>query len=64
MIGEPQPVVELSARLRQAGLLVPAIRPPTVPDGEACLRISLTWGHTAEMITRLTEEMRRMKDEG
>ena len=46
VVGEPQRAVELSQRLRQRGLLVPAIRPPTVPEGEACLRISLTWGHT------------------
>ena len=44
---------ELSAQLRECGLFVPAIRPPTVPEGEACLRISLTAGHTEEMIAAL-----------
>ena len=44
-----------SAELRNRGLLVPAIRPPTVPQGEACLRISLSNGHTAEMIAMLVE---------
>ena len=43
--------------LREHGLFVPAIRPPTVPEGEACLRISLTGGHTEEMIARLLEAM-------
>ena len=50
VVGQPQPAVELSQRLRRRGLLVPAIRPPTVPEGEACLRVSLTWGHTEEQI--------------
>ena len=45
--------MQLAAKLRDRGLLVPAIRPPTVPEGEACLRISLTAGHTEEMIGAL-----------
>ena len=35
LVGEPARAVELSARLRNRGLLVPAIRPPTVPEGES-----------------------------
>ena len=57
VMGEPHRAVELSARLWSAGCCVPAIRPPTVPEGEACLRISLSYGHTAEMIARLVGEM-------
>jgi 8-amino-7-oxononanoate synthase len=53
VVGEPQRAVELSQRLRRHGLLVPAIRPPTVPEGEACLRVSLTWGHGEEQIAAL-----------
>ena len=53
VVGEPQFAVELSQRLRQRGLFVPAIRPPTVPEGEACLRVSLTWGHTEGQIDEL-----------
>jgi 8-amino-7-oxononanoate synthase len=45
----------MAAALRERGLFVPAIRAPTVPEGEACLRISLTYGHTAEMIERLAQ---------
>jgi 8-amino-7-oxononanoate synthase len=52
-VDEPQRAAGLSLRLRQQGQFVPAIRPPTVPDGEACLRISLTWGHTEEQIDAL-----------
>jgi 8-amino-7-oxononanoate synthase len=54
IVGDPERAVVLSLKLRQQGIFVPAIRPPTVPEGEACLRVSLTAGHTEEMITRLT----------
>ncbi len=57
VVGQPQRAVELSQRLRQHGLLVPAIRPPTVPENEACLRVSLTWGHTEEQIAALVEKL-------
>ncbi len=53
MVGEAARAVGLSRQLLDRGLLVPAIRPPTVPDGEACLRVSLTAGHTEEMIASL-----------
>ena len=50
VVGQPQRAVELSRQLRWQGLLAPAIRPPTVPEGEACLRVSLTYGHSEEQI--------------
>jgi 8-amino-7-oxononanoate synthase len=53
IVGDPERAVGLSSKLRDRGLFVPAIRPPTVPEGETCLRISLTAGHTEEMIARL-----------
>jgi 8-amino-7-oxononanoate synthase len=54
IIGDAAEAVELSRRLEQQGLLVPAIRPPSVPVGTARLRISLTAGHSEEDIHRLT----------
>ncbi len=57
VVGEPDRATRLAAALRERGLLVPAIRPPTVPEGGACLRISLTHGHTREMIDRLVEAL-------
>ncbi len=53
VVGEAQLAVDLSARLLARGLYVPAIRPPTVPEGEACLRVSLTAAHTPDMIAAL-----------
>ena len=56
-VGDSRRAVELSAKLATAGLFVPAIRPPTVPAGEACLRVSLTFGHTEEMIGLLLDSL-------
>jgi 8-amino-7-oxononanoate synthase len=57
VVGEAGRALELAAALRARGLFVPAIRPPTVPRGEACLRISLTVGHTEEMVGALVEAL-------
>jgi 8-amino-7-oxononanoate synthase len=59
IVGETDRAMELSASLRQDGLFVPAVRPPTVPEGEACLRISLGWGHTPEMVGALVAALGR-----
>jgi len=53
VVGEAERAVGLSVKLREYGLFVPAIRSPTVPQGEACLRISLTASHTDDMIAAL-----------
>ena len=53
IVGDARAALQLSRRLEASGLLVPAIRPPSVPEGTARLRISLTAGHTTEDIDRL-----------
>lgn len=53
-VGGNVEALALSARLAAQGLLVPAIRPPTVPQGTARLRISLSADHSAVDVTRLT----------
>jgi 8-amino-7-oxononanoate synthase len=57
IIGEPERTMLLSHQLRERGVLVPGIRPPTVPVGESLLRISLTYRHTDEMVDRLVESL-------
>lgn len=59
IVGEPAAAVELSQRLEVEGLLVPAIRPPSVPPGTSRLRISLTAGHTHEDVQRLVGALSR-----
>ncbi|MCC9607425.1 8-amino-7-oxononanoate synthase [Blastopirellula sp. JC732] len=53
LIGEPEPTMQASHRLREQGLFVPGIRPPSVPSGESLLRISLSYAHTPEHLDRL-----------
>jgi len=57
IVGQADAAVRLSAKLHRQGFFLPAIRPPTVPRGEACLRISLTCGHTEQMIHGLVEAL-------
>ena len=53
VLGAAEPAVALAARLAAEGLLVPAIRPPTVPRGTARLRISLSSAHEPGDVARL-----------
>jgi 8-amino-7-oxononanoate synthase len=66
--GHPSPIVPLvmgseeaamsaSAALRERGLLVPAIRPPTVAPGTSRLRISLSATHTPAQIQALLDAL-------
>ena len=57
LVGEPTRAVQAAAELRRRGLMVPAIRPPSVPAGESLLRISLTWRHTEPMLERLVSAL-------
>lgn len=60
VIGEHDQTMEVSEALRDRGILVPAIRPPTVPQGTARLRISLSASHTMEDLGRLGEALKEV----
>ena len=49
--------VNLSEHLQKLGILVPAIRPPTVPVNTARLRISLSAAHTEQDVIKLAEAL-------
>ncbi|WP_051229494.1 8-amino-7-oxononanoate synthase [Paludibacterium yongneupense] len=53
IIGNSEQTSSLSERLRAQGIWVPAIRPPTVAEGRARLRISLSAAHDDDMVSRL-----------
>ena len=54
-VGDQAAVMAKAAALRTVGLMVSAIRPPTVPVGTSRLRICLSANHTAEQISRLLQ---------
>ncbi len=53
IIGKNQAVINLSLALKERGIWVAAIRPPTVPEGTARLRITLSASHTEAEVDRL-----------
>lgn len=53
LIGGSAQAMALSAELRQRGILVGAIRPPTVPAGTARLRVTLSASHSEAQVDRL-----------
>jgi len=59
LIGGNHEALRLADGLLERGILLPAIRPPTVPEGTARLRISLSAAHTeaelAQLLTALKE---------
>ncbi len=61
IIGDAKRTLDLAAKLREAGYFIPAIRPPTVPEGESLLRLSLCYHHTPEVINALTNQLARLR---
>jgi 8-amino-7-oxononanoate synthase len=57
VLGDEASALAASAALRERGMLVPAIRPPTVPAGTARLRVSLSATHTTPQIRALVEAL-------
>ena len=55
--GTAQAALDAAATLEEHGLLVTAIRPPTVPAGASRLRITLSAAHEEEHIDRLLEAL-------
>ncbi|MEM9254252.1 MAG: 8-amino-7-oxononanoate synthase [Pseudomonadota bacterium] len=53
LVGDPLRALDLSERLREHGLLIGAIRPPTVPSGTARLRVTLSAAHSEAEVDRL-----------
>ncbi|VFB12461.1 8-amino-7-oxononanoate synthase [Aeromonas salmonicida] len=57
LVGESSAALQLAARLRDRGVWVSAIRPPTVPAGTARLRITLSAAHSEQDVDRLLEAL-------
>lgn len=61
IIGSNDEALQVSKRLLEQGIIVPAIRPPTVPKGTARLRISLSAAHTHEDIEQLLQALHTLE---
>ena len=62
IVGSNEEALKLSEYLLAADVLVPAIRPPTVPQGTARLRISLSAAHTEADVARLVAVLNRAEE--
>mgnify|MGYP003637313485 CR=1 FL=1 len=57
LIGSSARALALSTGLRERGVLVTAIRPPTVPRGTARLRVTLSAAHSEDDVTQLLQAL-------
>ncbi|MBL4609234.1 MAG: 8-amino-7-oxononanoate synthase [Pseudomonas sp.] len=66
VVGSSARALALSAALREQGILVTAIRPPTVPQGTARLRVTLSAEHSeddvAQLVTALSRAITRLPE--
>ena len=63
LLGEPEKAVTWSRRLEELGFLVTAIRPPTVPTGQARLRVTLSAAHEESQVDSLLQALSAIQQE-
>lgn len=61
LIGDSAQAMAWSQQLEAAGFYVPAIRPPTVPENAARLRVTLSAGHTLADVDALIQALARAR---
>lgn len=64
LLGDNARALAASEALKQRGFWVTAIRPPTVPEGTARLRITLSAAHSVEQIEQLIVALSQLKQAG
>jgi 8-amino-7-oxononanoate synthase len=57
ILGDESKSIEISRKLADAGLLVQAVRPPTVPPGTSRLRLTLCCEHSDEQVALLIDSL-------
>ena len=60
IIGDSKHTLQVSEQLLKQNILVPAIRPPTVPKNSARLRVSLCATHTQQHIDNLVVTLEQL----
>lgn len=63
LIGDDAAALALSQRLKERGMLVTAIRPPTVPEGQALLRITLSASHEEADVAALLAALAQCQEQ-
>lgn len=61
IVGESEQTLTLSEKLYTHGIAISAIRPPTVPKGQARLRITFSAAHTEQHVDRLLETLAEIR---
>lgn len=61
VVGENEKALRMSSKLWEEGILIVAIRPPTVPQGTARLRLSVSAAHTDEDIAKLLDAFKKLQ---
>jgi 8-amino-7-oxononanoate synthase len=64
VLGDEAAAMAAAASLLELGLLVPAIRPPTVAPGTSRLRVALSAAHTDEQVERLVKALADLPSPG
>ena len=62
LVGDAQKAVDMSKLLYERGILIPAIRPPTVPANSSRLRMTVMSTHTKEDLERLLEALSEIQN--
>ena len=61
VLGSNAAALSASKQLDDAGYWIPAIRPPTVPEGSARLRITFSANHSIESVRQLMAELQKIE---
>jgi len=57
LIGDDKQAIKIGKALEEKGILVGVIRPPTVPEGSARLRITFSANHSEQDVTELLDAL-------
>ena len=63
VIGSNAHALQVAQKLDEKNIWVPAIRPPTVPEGTARLRITFSASHTPEQINELIDALHEIEND-
>ncbi len=60
LIGDNQATLKIANQLKEANIIVGAIRPPTVPEGTARLRISISLAHSNDDLVYTVNQIKKL----